>query len=92
MQDTQPTIHVHLKRDGGILVLGAVGANFRWFPTTLDRLQSTLSVAKLRGMVIEYSRDDPDTDPSTTVEAIYKIIMSYEMPIKLLREPLLQPP
>jgi hypothetical protein len=92
MQDAQPTIHVHLKRDGGILVLGSAGANFRWFPVTLDRLQSTLSAAKPQGMVIEYSRDDPETDPPTTVEAIYKIIMSYEMPIKLLREPLLPPP
>jgi hypothetical protein len=92
MQDAQPTIHVHLQRDGGILVLGSIGANFRWFPETLDRLQSTLARAKRQGMVIEYSRDDPEADPSETVEAIYKIIMSYEMPMKLLKDPLLPPP
>ena len=92
MQDAQPTIHIHLKRDGGILVLGSVGANFRWFPVTLDRLESALATAQRQGTVIEYSRDDPEADPSKTVEAIYRIIMSYEMPMKLPKDPLLPPP
>ena len=41
---------------------------------------------KAQGAVIEYSRDDPEVDPPKLVELIYKIIMTYEMPIKLLKE------
>ena len=42
---------------------------------------------KSEGAVVEYSRDDPHTDPPKPVELIYKIIMSYHMPIKLLKDP-----
>jgi len=87
MQNLQPTVHVHLKRDGSVLVLGSEGSGFRWFPLTLGRLESTLAGAKAQGAVIEYSRDNPEADPRKPVELIYKIIMSYEMPIKLLKDP-----
>ena len=87
MQNVQPTVHIHLKRDGSVLVLGSEGAGFQWLPLTLNRLESTLAQAKAQGAVIEYSRDDPEVDPPKLVELIYKIIMTYEMPIKLLKEP-----
>ena len=87
MQRLQPTVHIHLQRDGRVLVLGAVGANFRWFPTTVRQLQHTLEVAKAQGVVIEYSRDDPEADPPKNVELVFKTIMSYELPMKLLKDP-----
>jgi hypothetical protein len=87
MQSLQPTVHVHLKRDGSVLVLGSDAAGFQWFPLTLSQLQSTLQGAKPEGAVIEYSRDDPEQDPPKPVELIYRIIMSYEMPVKLLKQP-----
>lgn len=62
-------------------------AGLRWFPLTLELLQSTLAGAKSEGAVVEYSRDDPHADPPKPVELIYKIIMSYHMPIKLLKDP-----
>jgi hypothetical protein len=46
-----------------------------------------LAGAKSEGAVVEYSRDDPHADPPKPVELIYKIIMSYHMPIKLLKDP-----
>lgn len=87
MQNPQPTVHVHLKRDGGVLVLGSEGGGLQWFPLTLNRLESALAEAKAQGAVIEYSRDDPEADPPKPVELIYKIIMTYEMPVKLLKAP-----
>jgi hypothetical protein len=54
---------------------------------TLELLQSTLAGAKSEGAVVEYSRDDPHADPPRPVELTYKIIMSYHMPIKLLKDP-----
>jgi hypothetical protein len=87
MQQPQPTVHIHLKRDGSVLVLGADEAEPRWFPLTLELLQSTLAGAKSEGAVVDYSRDDPQADPPKPVELIYKIIMSYHMPIKLLKDP-----
>ena len=87
MQQPQPTVHIHLKRDGSVLVLGADEAEPRWFPLTLELLQSTLAGAKSEGAVVDYSRDDPQADPPKPVEFIYKIIMSYHMPIKLLKDP-----
>lgn len=87
MQNLQATVHIHLKRDGTILVLGQDGPGFQWFPLTLTRLESTLAGAKMQGAVVEYSRDDPECDPSKSIELTYKVIMSYEMPIKLLKEP-----
>jgi hypothetical protein len=87
MQNLQATVHIHLRRDGSILVLGQNEPGFHWFPLTLTRLESTLAAAKTQGAVIEYSRDDPESDPPKPVELIYKIIVSYEIPIKLLKEP-----
>jgi hypothetical protein len=87
MQPPQPTVHIQLKRDGSVLVLGGEEARLRWFPLTLELLQSTLAGAKSEGAVVEYSRDDPHADPPRPVELIYKIIMSYHMPIKLLKDP-----
>jgi hypothetical protein len=87
MQQPQPTVHIHLKRDGSVLVLEADEAEPRWFPLTLELLQSTLAGAKSEGAVVDYSRDDPQADPPKPVELIYKIIMSYHMPIKLLKDP-----
>ena len=82
-----PTIHIHLRRDGQALVLGQISTGLRWFPLTIDRLQSALADAKAQGSVIEYSRDDSETDPPKSVELVFKIISSFQMPIKLLREP-----
>ena len=48
MPNLQPTVHVHLKRNGSVLVLGSEGAGYQWFPVTLSRLQSTLAGAKDR--------------------------------------------
>jgi hypothetical protein len=87
MQPPQSTVNIHLKRDGSVLVLGADEARLRWFPLTLELLQSTLAGAKSEGAVVEYSRDDPHADPPKPVELTYKIIMSYQMPIKLLKDP-----
>jgi hypothetical protein len=87
MQQPQPTVHVHLRRDGSVLVLGADQAGLQWFPLTLERLQSTLAGAESEGAVIEYSRDDADADPPKASELVFQIITSYKMPIKLLKDP-----
>jgi hypothetical protein len=73
MQQPQPTVNIHLKRDGSVLVLGADEARLRWFPLTFELLQSTLAGAKSEGAVVEYSRDDPHADPPRPVELIYKL-------------------
>jgi hypothetical protein len=85
--NNQPTIHIHLRRDSSILVLGEGETGLEWFPVTINRLESVLADAKTKGSVIEYSRDDAEPDPTKSVDLTFKIIASYEMPIKLLREP-----
>jgi hypothetical protein len=83
----QPTIHIHLSRDGSIFLLGEDQSGQQWFSVTTTRLESILTEAKAQGAIIEYSRDDPESDFSKAVELIFKIITEFKMPTKLLKEP-----
>lgn len=81
------TMHIHLKRDGTILALGRAPSGVTWHTLTLDHLQRELQSLKGQGVAVAYSRDDPEADPPKLVEMVFKIIIRFELPMQLLREP-----
>jgi hypothetical protein len=82
-------MHIHLTRDGGILALSESNGVQSWRSISLGQLQSGLaSIRAQPDVAIAYSRDDPETDPPKAVELIFKMIQSYGIPLRLLREPL----
>ena len=81
------TIHIHVKRDGSVFALGETSDGLHWHALTLDRLQNQLEQLRGKDVAVAYSRDDPESDPPKLVETIFKIIMSFGLPMELLRNP-----
>ena len=86
----QGEIHLHVKRDGTLLMLGATDSTWAWHAVTLARLQALIErgrEVKAPEAAIAYTRDDPDRDPTAIVETTFKAIASFGLPIRLAREP-----
>lgn len=80
-------IVLHLRRDASILALQELPSGYAWRHVTLDLLQKELAAVRDQGVAIIYSRDDPEAAPSKEVELVFKIIMSFKMPIQLRPTP-----
>lgn len=81
------TMHIHVRRDGTVLALGDTPRGLAWHTLTIDRLQRELQALKGQNVAVAYSRDDPEVEPPKLVEMVFKIIVGFELPMQLLREP-----
>lgn len=82
--DAARALYVHLAHDGGIFIVnGATGAS-GW--VTRAQLAEALQQVRAEHGSLLYSRDASDQEPPPYVSALFQWILSYELPIRLLRE------
>lgn len=86
------TIHLHVKQDGRLFALSQASNGLRWQSLTFEQLQTQLEPLRGKAVGVAYSRDDPKAEPSKLVETVFKVIMSYGLPLQLLRDPPVPPP
>jgi|APCry1669193181_1035450.scaffolds.fasta_scaffold228438_1 hypothetical protein len=85
--NTDFQMHIHLTRNGGVLVLVPYPSGYRWQSVPVASLEKGLQELKQKDGVISYSRDDPEADPPAASLMIFKIIETYKIPMQLLKEP-----
>ena len=87
MNSAPASIHIHLRLDGQTLVLGQGPGGYKWLLIEMDSLQSALRAAKTQRATIQFSRDDPDSNPSKPVERVLARLKGFDLPMQALREP-----
>jgi hypothetical protein len=82
------TLRIHLKRDGTIHLYGKTARGPQWCRVTLSILENELLKLKRdRGEII-YSQDRlKQSEHSEKLEEISKLIMSFELSIKVIFPP-----
>jgi hypothetical protein len=81
----EPTLYIHLNFNGGILTIDGDTGESAW--VTERKLKEMLDDLKGRGGNVLYSRESPTEDPPRLVVHTFDVIISYELPLKLIEEP-----
>lgn len=81
----EPTLYIHLNFDGGIFTIDGDTGESAW--VTERKLKEALETLKERGGNVLYSRERPTEDPPRLVVHTFKVIISYELPVKVIEEP-----
>jgi Ankyrin repeats (3 copies) len=81
----EPTLYIHLNFDGGIFTVDGDTGESAW--VTERKMKEMLGTLKERGGNVLYSRERPTEDPPRLVAHTFRVIISYELPIKVIEEP-----
>jgi hypothetical protein len=85
-------MHIHITRNSDILALCKEGGKEKWRRISVEQLEEgLLSMKGMNDVVVYCSADDPDKfaiDPPQNSKIIVKMILSFNLPVKFLRYPL----
>lgn len=80
----QAVLYIHLQIDGGIVAMREDG---KMMNVSVAQLREELAAVMDAEGSLLYSREDPQSDPPEHLNAVFREIIGYELPIKLLEHP-----